>query len=105
MDMVARRKAGDAGSPHGLPRLYLVPRLDPEFTEMGVQSHESQPVIDHCNIAVNAEFLRKNHPSGIGGGHFGAGHGSEIQTGMNLMIYFLASGGIGAGVPEVGLDG
>ena len=44
MDMVARRKAGDAGSPHGLPRLYLVPRLDPEFTEMGVQSHESQDV-------------------------------------------------------------
>ncbi len=59
-------------------------------------------MVNHHQVAVNAQRTGKNAPAVIGGGHFGAGQRGQVEAQMILVVDFLSLVDVGA---VIGISG
>src|SRR5262245_37508105 len=66
VDVIASRHAGGAALAHALPALNQVAFAHRDLTEMAINRLQSETVIDHDAIAVDAQRRRVHHFAVIG---------------------------------------
>ena len=74
MQMISESQAGAARAGDGLTLLDHVALVDLDFTQMRVQGHEPEAVVNDHEVAVNTQIARIDDAAAVGGGHVGIAH-------------------------------